>query len=173
MAPCRHRPPTILPRRLLRTHRIRNHGRRPHAFGVVDGDVLVAFIGLRPTRGISAAPAGWTQRFVSVGAGSAPGIGCYTKTASSESGSHTWTTTAADTITGSITAYSGAVVEAAGSASSAFSSDPTITGATSPSANSLWVAAVMAAWQTFTVSDGAAGGWTTRQTSTATTHLWH
>lgn len=140
--------------------------------GVADGDLLVAFVGLRPTRSISAAPAGWTERFVSVGSGSAPGIACYTKTAAGEPGSYTWTTSASDQGTVSIAAYSGAVVGAVGTAASAFSNNPTISGVTSPSGNSVWVAAVMAAWQTFTVSDGAAGGWTTRQTSTATTHLW-
>lgn len=140
--------------------------------GVFNGDLLVAFIGLRPTRGISAAPAGWTERFVSVGAGSAPGIGCYTKTVASEPGTHTWTTTATDTITGSIVAYSGAAVGAVGTATSAFNNNPTINSVTSPVGNAVWVAAVMAAFQTFTISDGAAGGWTTRQTSTATTHLW-
>lgn len=144
----------------------------PTPAGVVNGDVLVAFIGLRPTRGISAAPAGWTERFVSVGAGSAPGIGCYTKTASSEGASHTWTTTAADTITGSIAAYSGAAVGAAGTPGVNFSNNPTINGITSPAANSLWVAAVIAGWQDYTVSNGAAGGWTSRQASTAATHLW-
>lgn len=140
--------------------------------GLVNGDLMVAFVGLRPTRSVVTPPTGWTLRSSSTGAGSEPGIACYTKVAASESGSYVWTTSATDVATVSISAYSGAVVGAVSTVGVAFSNNPTVTTVTSPSANSVWVAAVMAAFQTFTVSDGAAGGWTTRQTSTATTHLW-
>ena len=81
--------------------------------GVVDGDVLVAFIAYRDGDSTVAAPTGWTQFPTgspqSTGGGTGDiGVRGFTKVASSEGASYDFVITGANRVSGSILAYSGA-----------------------------------------------------------------
>lgn len=82
--------------------------------GVVDGDVMVAFVVISADQTITAAPAGWTL-LDSKNTGTATGDcrhACYYKAASGEGASYQWTFAAGADCAAAILAYSGASITA-------------------------------------------------------------